>query len=1448
MALVTEDIQLDEESDDLLNDALDMLGGGDGLASDLVELDLDEESDGDGENLLNDALGMLGGGDVLTSDHVELDLGEDSKEDGDNLLDDALDMLGGGEDIAPGLSDHSLGEESEDEGGEDLLNDVWDVLGDGNESSTDDDSWNTTLVDPLEERVTSIRNGEHQFMSTLSHFTGILSRTGIDGPRHLKNQLNLKTSAVKVGTGAQFTVFRDGPGFTRNPGLVIKRVNLPLSRENGVRFAEGDDYRLQLRTLELEVRALCNPSLRNHRNMVHLVSWGYDYPLPDTPIPVLFMECALTTLTDFLKDENRELMGTNPLDVKHQMALDVSAGIQALHSLHIAHGDIKPDNVLIFHDAQNDKVPFCGKISDFGVCIDMEIPGSELTADDYRGTPGWVAPEVGDSSRWRKATFKPELMLRFDSYSLGLLIMSIFVKMGEPVDLRSRSESHLDVAIRLLREEKSISSELRMQLTKALRGLLAEDPWARSLPSPDLLRLDSAALCVSQVGRSGPRYVGTADQVYNKGANFWRRLDKSVVQELEEQYRTSKDSFASDVLFGLAQSITRSEPYVDKLLEYVTEAARGGFTPARAVYAQVMHAHGRSPEFGAKILDKWMLKAVSEGYLFSVPTKTIAQEELEAAKQKFRDMGGFAADPFLRKPDIIQTARVADKSAAWLAEGNSVVDQKGNTILHVAATLGSLDVVRKLLEGVGMSPDVQNDNLETPLYKACQAGHAHVIDYLLDKKAKASFSTKEENLTALHWLFTLREDYIRRIATRLIQEAGASVNAEMIPKIAENSGGAPQRIQILHFPFELPLGTPLHWAAFARNKTAMEALLDHSANVNAPHHGEDVGSSPLCLAAWYGEVEVARLLVSRGADVRAQDAKGRNVLHYMGYPLLEYHGSLDYPWHYWIRHGNWDEHLQQTTKLVEVLTAAGTPIDAEARVPRQMTPIKLASEEWDGGVICALAAMGADVEAGRGDTVLHRWAYIRGPKLAYPDAYHSVFKSICERTKNIDAKAIDQDNTPLHVIALGQHHEDEVEKAFDMIFGHSPKPNINAQNMRGWTALYAALLTDHDPARRAKYLVRKGASVVIHANDGKSVFFPITYNINLSDQQSHDLIVDLLSHLVQSEAGLVDIKQAYQKHFLSAPEAILTLSQAAIAGRVKTAELLLDLGLERGINKLVENDPPYTTLDIAIIRAEARRQAHIDSLASYTSNAARQRALATGDVYGKGYEASNREAPSRAAEAYSGAPKVLRLMRSRGAKRAWELEPVVSNANPPNIKDIYPKLDHQPDLWDVMDLYWLGFTIETQPNRQDWDILYELSRQPENWRSQLVGMLRELYEGGAWRPDIKMLDDAVKSQDSKDTGKDNVPQVPDKEFLREIMTMLAGIGKPESKKRTGKKAADGQKVVWIEARETTRYGANGLHRTAPGHVLQVELLGTKALGERRRIKEGDNNPSSCAVM
>lgn len=80
--------------------------------------------------------------------------------------------------------------------------------------------------------------------------------------------------------------------------------------------------------------------------------------------------------------------------------------------------------------------------------------------------------------------------------------------------------------------------------------------------------------------------------------------------------------------------------------------------------------------------------------------------------------------------------------------------------------------------------------------------------------------------------------------------------------------------------------------------------------------------------------------------------------------LPDRHGYLLPHWHYWIRHGNWEQHLEKMSDLVQILMGGGADLEGVASKDRaRKTPIVFAADSgvWDGGAISALLKAGADV-------------------------------------------------------------------------------------------------------------------------------------------------------------------------------------------------------------------------------------------------------------------------------------------------------------------------------------------------------------------------------------------------------------------------------------------------------------------------------------------------------
>ncbi|KAJ5186675.1 hypothetical protein N7449_011439 [Penicillium cf. viridicatum] len=576
------------------------------------------------------------------------------------------------------------------------------------------------------------------------------------------------------------------------------------------------------------------------------------------------------------------------------------------------------------------------------------------------------------------------------------------------------------------------------------------------------------------------------------------------------------------------------------------------------------------------------------------------------------------------------------------------------------------------MDDAKITVDVENENAETPLYKAFQAEHTKVIEVLLDHGANASCRTRQK-ITPLHWLFMIPEGSIREIAKRMI-ERGADVNAVMEPVKKHNSGFS-EKIQILHYPFELPHGSPLHWACFFRNMTAIDALISLGANINAVYHGSDPSTTPLSLAAYFGEPMIAKYLTSHGADGALLDSMGRNNLHGITKYFPDRHGYLRHHWHYWIRHGTWEHYLAQIADLVNILVEAGAEINAKDKGKPYLTPIAAAADRgcWDGVLTT-------------GDAVLHSWASIVGPRLDYPDSYLPTLKKIAKAMPNLDICNRFEEATPLHELTTMYHPEDEFETACLIFLGHPRPADINAKTRRGDSPLSIALETNLDPARHGRFLLENGVNPLVLNYRGRDIFY-------------HDLIQHFLLHLSP------DIQRAYTKYYIHNPNSNEPLFAAAESGKPLTLNLLLSLGLASYINKPnTSKSPPWTPLDRALHSAELGRRAHMRRLASYKPGGARTKALEQNLVYDE-----TQGPPARAAESYRSFPEVIRILRDAGAKRTCELEGTKGN------------YIEQPREWDQEEIQKYGFTVETQPNVEAWRELYELARYQSGW--SWLGML-----------------------------------------------------------------------------------------------------------------------------
>jgi len=150
---------------------------------------------------------------------------------------------------------------------------------------------------------------------------------------------------------------------------------------------------------------------------------------------------------DFMSGGNlfQLLSSSSPLEwnIRYQIALDVSRGIDTIHQLGIVHCDLKSLNILL--DSQKR-----AKISDFGLSkVKTSTSGTTVIKPNVSGhTPKWSAPEILDGGH--KTTKASDIYafgiilweisarkLPFDGLDIGQLYIHVCMKKG-------REKIHID--------------------------------------------------------------------------------------------------------------------------------------------------------------------------------------------------------------------------------------------------------------------------------------------------------------------------------------------------------------------------------------------------------------------------------------------------------------------------------------------------------------------------------------------------------------------------------------------------------------------------------------------------------------------------------------------------------------------------------------------------------------------------------------------------------------------------------------------------------------------------------------------------------------------------------------------------------------------------------------------------------------------------------------------
>ncbi|XP_063749384.1 ankyrin-3 isoform X18 [Eleginops maclovinus] len=472
------------------------------------------------------------------------------------------------------------------------------------------------------------------------------------------------------------------------------------------------------------------------------------------------------------------------------------------------------------------------------------------------------------------------------------------------------------------------------------------------------------------------------------------------------------------------------------------------------------------------------------------------------------------------------------------ANVDAATKQKGNTALHIASLAGQTDVVKELVTH-NANVNAQSQNGFTPLYMAAQENHMDVVQFLLDHGSSQSIAT---------------EDGFTPLAVALQQG-----HDQVVSLLLENDTKGKVRLPALHI-------------AARKDDTKAAALLlqnDHNADVESKmmvNRTTESGFTPLHIAAHYGNINVATLLLNRGAAV---DFKARNDIT---------------PLHVASKRGN--------SNMVRLLLERGSKIDA--RTKDGLTPLHCGARSGHEQVVEMLLDRGAPIlsktknglsplhMATQGDhlncvqLLLHHEVpvddvtndYLTALHVAAHCGHYKVAKVIVDKKANPNAKALngftplhiackknrvkvmelllkhgasiqavtESGLTPIHVAAFMGH-----DNIVHQLINHGASPNTS--NVRGETALHMAARAGQSNV--VKYLIQNGACVDAKAKDDQT---PLHISSRLGKQ---DIVHQLLTNGAFPDA--------------TTSSGYTPLHLAAREGHRDIATVLLDQGASLGI-------------------------------------------------------------------------------------------------------------------------------------------------------------------------------------------------------------------------------------------------------------------------------------------
>ncbi|RYP83370.1 hypothetical protein DL770_005390 [Monosporascus sp. CRB-9-2] len=560
-----------------------------------------------------------------------------------------------------------------------------------------------------------------------------------------------------LGDGRVYSVRRDMKAKSIGASMVCKSWKRSLSPESNNQPRDAE-FRSMLR----EIRFLMSATAKSHENIVSavVIRFGITGSQPLELCPVFKLEEAdFGDLTTFQSS-------AESIDFERRISLcaDVAAGLSALHASGLVHGALEPSHVLIF---RHDQRKYLAKLCGFGNLVVAAQTEGFIKVEKMSL---WYAPETFEGC-------PTDDIFASDVFPLGLVLWQVLAH-NDPFSV---FDLPLDDGLR----DAEIITILRQPYLFRFIPLLIEHSLGALLEDADYEFLDRLFTRTVRINPSSRSLEQVLEFLEGKTGRQIRQHDASAVDSPTAP--APEKAYMFDALepkqFTVREKDVHFLPWIVKfqLLQNLrainsersaTERAFSEQTILQSLWLEfsyLFHGIAGTPDRSGALacLENISQRGcvVADDLLLTIKdlpadeNKDSIGDQIAAALQHFQIDYLHLRRPWLRrnKSPRDPTSHGITATEAYLRNYRSLASPSktdvggNNTLLHAACLFGHLDAVNQLLTEDWINIDAQNQNGDTPLLLACQAGRADIVQTLLQSGADASI-LNQDGESGLHWL------------------------------------------------------------------------------------------------------------------------------------------------------------------------------------------------------------------------------------------------------------------------------------------------------------------------------------------------------------------------------------------------------------------------------------------------------------------------------------------------------------------------------------------------------------------------------------------------------------------------------------------------------------------------------------------------------------------------